>query len=149
MAPKKNAAARAISPAPPPAAPSPATTKPTTTSSAATATTPKAPSAKTVGTGSSGAQSWNSAVNSLLAHYVDTTPQRTKLVDAFMAFLVAVGVLQFVYCVVAGNYVRFSFFFLLCSFGILVAVLVLIMGVAVQRVLVGLLGDGGAVCFDW
>jgi oligosaccharyltransferase complex subunit epsilon len=109
MAPKKNAAARAISPAPPVAAPSPATTKPTTTSSA-TATTPKAPSAKTVGTGSSGAQSWNSAVNSLLAHYVDTTPQRTKLVDAFMAFLVAVGVLQFVYCVVAGNYVRFSFY---------------------------------------
>jgi len=29
-----------------------------------------------------------------------------KLIDAFMAFLVVVGGLQFVYCVVAGSYVR-------------------------------------------
>jgi len=39
-------------------------------------------------------------------NYIDKTPQRVKLVDAFMAFLVVVGVLQFVYCVIAGNYVR-------------------------------------------
>jgi oligosaccharyltransferase complex subunit epsilon len=39
--------------------------------------------------------------------YLDTTPQRTKLIDVFMAFLVTVGVLQFVYCVIVGNYVRF------------------------------------------
>ena len=38
-------------------------------------------------------------------NYLDTTPQRTKLIDVFMAFLVTVGVLQFVYCVIAGNYV--------------------------------------------
>jgi hypothetical protein len=38
-------------------------------------------------------------------NYLDTTPQRTKLIDVFMAFLVVVGVLQFVYCVIAGNYV--------------------------------------------
>ena len=37
--------------------------------------------------------------------YVDDTPQRTKLIDVFMAFLVVVGGLQFVYCVLAGNYV--------------------------------------------
>lgn len=36
---------------------------------------------------------------------MDTTPQRTKLIDVFMSFLVVVGVLQFVYCVIAGNYV--------------------------------------------
>lgn len=36
---------------------------------------------------------------------MDKTPQRTKLVDTFMAFLVVVGVLQFVYCVIAGNFV--------------------------------------------
>ncbi|KAL2178853.1 DAD/Ost2, partial [Thermothelomyces heterothallicus CBS 202.75] len=36
--------------------------------------------------------------------YLDTTPQRTRLLDAFMAFLVAVGALQFLYCVLAGNY---------------------------------------------
>ncbi|RAK99090.1 putative oligosaccharyl transferase subunit Dad1 [Aspergillus ibericus CBS 121593] len=36
--------------------------------------------------------------------YVGTTPQRTLLLDAFMAFLVLVGGVQFVYCVLAGNY---------------------------------------------
>lgn len=39
-------------------------------------------------------------------NYLDTTPQRTKLIDVFMAFLVVVGGLQFLYCVIAGNYVR-------------------------------------------
>lgn len=38
-------------------------------------------------------------------NYNSTTPQRVKLIDAFMAFLVLVGVLQFVYCVLVGNYV--------------------------------------------
>jgi hypothetical protein len=28
-----------------------------------------------------------------------------KLLDAFLVFLMAVGVLQFVYCVIAGNFV--------------------------------------------
>ncbi|KAI8635347.1 defender against death DAD protein [Xylariaceae sp. FL1651] len=40
----------------------------------------------------------------VVQHYQKTTPQRTKLLDAFMAFLVIVGGLQFVYCVLAGNY---------------------------------------------
>lgn len=54
----------------------------------------------------------------LWRHYLNTTPQRVKLIDVFMAFLVAVGGLQFVYCVLVGNYVGFfllslfSFFFL-------------------------------------
>ena len=33
------------------------------------------------------------------------TPQRTKLVDVFLVFLAAVGALQFLYCILAGNYV--------------------------------------------
>lgn len=37
--------------------------------------------------------------------YLSGTPQRVKLLDTFMAFLVLVGVLQFVYCVLVGNYV--------------------------------------------
>src|SRR5947207_4284370 len=37
--------------------------------------------------------------------YVENTPQRVKLIDVFMAFLVVVGVLQFAYCILAGNYV--------------------------------------------
>ncbi|KAL9618803.1 MAG: hypothetical protein Q9160_006526 [Pyrenula sp. 1 TL-2023] len=36
--------------------------------------------------------------------YLHTTPPRTKLLDAFLAYLVLVGGVQFVYCVVAGNY---------------------------------------------
>lgn len=39
------------------------------------------------------------------------TPQRTKLIDAFLGFLVVVGGLQFVYCVIAGNYVSGLFSF--------------------------------------
>lgn len=39
-------------------------------------------------------------------NYVEHTPQRVKLLDAFMAFLIVVGVLQFIYCMLAGNYVR-------------------------------------------
>jgi len=32
-----------------------------------------------------------------------------KLIDVFMAFLVVVGGLQFLYCVIVGNYVSFCF----------------------------------------
>ncbi|KAF5860285.1 oligosaccharyltransferase complex subunit epsilon [Aspergillus alliaceus] len=42
--------------------------------------------------------------NHVWQQYLATTPQRTLLLDAFMAFLVLVGGIQFVYCVVAGNY---------------------------------------------
>ena len=38
-------------------------------------------------------------------YYLNNTSQRTMLVDAFMAFLVAVGVLQFIYCLVFNRYV--------------------------------------------
>jgi len=54
-------------------------------------------------------------VQDIWGKYVEQTPQRTKLIDAFMAFLVVVGGLQFVYCVVAGNYVSSSFRALRCS----------------------------------
>ncbi|KAJ4372330.1 oligosaccharyltransferase complex subunit epsilon [Neocucurbitaria cava] len=36
--------------------------------------------------------------------YVQKTPQRTKLLDTFMAFLVGVGALQFLYVVLVGNF---------------------------------------------
>jgi hypothetical protein len=39
---------------------------------------------------------------------VRTTAQRVKLLDAFLAFLLVVGALQFGYCVLAGNFVRSS-----------------------------------------
>ncbi|KAF2132723.1 defender against death DAD protein [Dothidotthia symphoricarpi CBS 119687] len=37
-------------------------------------------------------------------NYTKKTSQRTKLLDTFMAFLVAVGVLQFLYVVIVGNF---------------------------------------------
>jgi len=43
-------------------------------------------------------------ISTLWDKYLTTTPQRVKLIDVFMAFLVVVGVVQFVYCVIAGNY---------------------------------------------
>lgn len=49
-------------------------------------------------------------------NYNSTTPQRVKLIDAFMAFLVLVGVLQFVYCVLVGNYVSRELSCFLLSF---------------------------------
>ncbi|KAI8939982.1 hypothetical protein NX059_003706 [Plenodomus lindquistii] len=36
--------------------------------------------------------------------YNTKTPQRTKLLDTFMGFLVVVGALQFLYVVVVGNF---------------------------------------------
>ncbi|KAK7191728.1 hypothetical protein DPSP01_008039 [Paraphaeosphaeria sporulosa] len=36
--------------------------------------------------------------------YVNKTPQRVKLLDSFMLFLIVVGVLQFVYCLIVGNF---------------------------------------------
>lgn len=41
----------------------------------------------------------------LWSSYLKNTPQRVKLIDAFMGFLVVVGGLQFLYCLVVGNYV--------------------------------------------
>ncbi|RVX67625.1 hypothetical protein B0A52_08154 [Exophiala mesophila] len=36
--------------------------------------------------------------------YVQDTPSRTILLDVFMAWLVVVGAVQFLYCILAGNY---------------------------------------------
>jgi oligosaccharyltransferase complex subunit epsilon len=54
---------------------------------------------------SSGNADIQEIVQGVWKNYVERTPQRVKLLDTFMAFLVVVGVLQFVYCVIGGNYV--------------------------------------------
>ncbi|KAG0651117.1 Dolichyl-diphosphooligosaccharide glycosyltransferase subunit DAD1 [Hyphodiscus hymeniophilus] len=69
-----------------------------TTSVGSTTVSPKAPSK------SASNQNPADIALGIWQNYLDTTPQRTKLIDVFMAFLVIVGVLQFVYCVIAGNY---------------------------------------------
>jgi oligosaccharyltransferase complex subunit epsilon len=43
-------------------------------------------------------------LQTIWTRYQSQTPQRVKLLDSFMGFLVAVGVLQFVYCVIVGNF---------------------------------------------
>lgn len=52
------------------------------------------------------ATTWDAVLQNIYSHYIKETSQRTKLIDAFLVFLLVVGALQFVYCVVAGNYVR-------------------------------------------
>lgn len=91
MPPKRNAAAA-------PKVSQTTTDRPITPASQPVVTTSKSKSKN---------QSLNAAevLNSIWQKYVDETPQRTKLIDVFMAFLVVVGVLQFVYCVIVGNYV--------------------------------------------
>ncbi|KAI1120912.1 defender against death DAD protein [Nemania abortiva] len=68
----------------------------------ATATGPTTASATS--TSASSSRQLDKIALNIVQHYQKTTPQRTKLLDAFMSFLVLVGGLQFVYCVLAGNY---------------------------------------------
>ncbi|KAI4842241.1 defender against death DAD protein [Aureobasidium sp. EXF-8846] len=103
MAPKRNAAA-----APPPSIIPPSTAKPShgQTSASSQPTKPiaasvKPTSVKSTVRNSSDAQEIAFAV---WDRYVKDTPQRVKLIDIFMTFLVLVGVLQFAYCVIGGNY---------------------------------------------
>ncbi|KAI1660048.1 DAD family-domain-containing protein [Daldinia decipiens] len=93
MAPKKSAAATTPAPVPTPA-PAPTTPAAPTT----------APSVAVAKTSASGPQAIDHVAWNIVDHYQKTTPQRTKLLDVFMAFLVVVGGLQFAYCVLVGNY---------------------------------------------
>lgn len=90
MAPKRSNAREATPSAP-------ATTQSSTT---AAGTAPPARTSR-----SSGNQTWDKVVMNIANYYTESTPQRTKLIDAFMAFLVVVGGIQFLYCILAGNYV--------------------------------------------
>jgi len=95
---------RNVTPSPAAATPS----HPTAPAPAAAAASPVKHSTKSTSTSSSGKNSWDQVVLNLVNYYQDKTPQRTKLIDAFLGFLVVVGALQFVYCVLAGNYVSLS-----------------------------------------
>lgn len=84
----------------------------TSTSGSSTPTTPRTTTTTTAtisrSSGSSSSLSPQSAQEILQQtwrKYLDSTPQRVKLIDVFMTFLVVVGVLQFVYAVLGGGYV--------------------------------------------
>lgn len=91
--------------------------KPTTSSSAASSTK------------ASTTQSYPELVASVWDKYLETTPQRTKLLDVFLAFLLVVGAVQFLYCVVAGN---FPFNAFLSGFGATVGQFVLTVALRIQ-----------------
>ncbi|PYH43298.1 putative oligosaccharyl transferase subunit Dad1 [Aspergillus saccharolyticus JOP 1030-1] len=94
--PAKRTAAASAGPVP---APSPPTIP---SSSSTTVASPSALSSgpKTLTTNSSVLD----IAHTVWQQYLATTPQRTLLLDAFMGFLVLVGGVQFLYCVLAGNY---------------------------------------------
>jgi oligosaccharyltransferase complex subunit epsilon len=91
MAPKKNARE---------ATPSAAAT--TTTSQ--TSTTAFVPPA--LASSSPAAANWDKVLANIYSYYMNETPQRMKLLDFFLVFLAVVGGLQFLYCILAGNFVR-------------------------------------------
>jgi oligosaccharyltransferase complex subunit epsilon len=87
MAPKKNSASTVNTPAP---------------------SAPSAPATTVASAPSKASASSNNPFTifgKVYQNYTSSTAQRTKLIDAFLGFLVITGVLQFAYCVIAGNYV--------------------------------------------
>ena len=74
-------------------------------SSLTSAFTPTKPSSTSSSSNAASIGDAQEILNDLWRNYLKETPQRVKLIDVFMGFLVAVGVLQFVYAVVGGNYV--------------------------------------------
>ena len=87
---------------PPKRSPQPASTPSSSLTSAFTPTKPSSSSSA-----SSQSNNAQDVLFGLWNNYTKDTPQRVKLVDCFLAFLVGVGVLQFVYAVVGGSYVSF------------------------------------------
>jgi hypothetical protein len=85
----------------PPKQRTPASTGP----SAATSSTPAKASRPTSSSTAGDAQD---ILQGVWSKYVQKTPQRVKLLDTFMVFLVVVGALQFLYVVLVGNFVRTS-----------------------------------------
>lgn len=74
--------------------------------SATQSTTGSAPSTPAkVAAAKSAPANWDAVIQNIYNHYIKETSQRTKLIDAFLFFLVVVAALQFVYCILVGNYV--------------------------------------------
>ena len=78
-------------------------------SSSTSTTSPSSSHSRSASASYTSNQSAQDVMNTLWDGYVKKTPQRTKLLDVFLAFLVVVGGLQFVYCLIVGNYVRLLF----------------------------------------
>ncbi|KAK1240921.1 hypothetical protein MKX07_006354 [Trichoderma sp. CBMAI-0711] len=115
---KKNAA----QPAPSAAATTQAST--TATGSVPASSPVAAPAAK-----NAPAANWDKVLQNIYQYYMKETPQRTKLIDVFLVFIAVVGALQFLYCILAGNYPFNAF---LSGFGATVGQFVLTISLRIQ-----------------
>ncbi|KAL8752431.1 MAG: hypothetical protein Q9184_005738 [Pyrenodesmia sp. 2 TL-2023] len=107
MAPSKRAPSSSTSTPSKPQSQSQSHSTSTSTSSSSTQPTPKPSSASSrtsTALSSSTSNDPRAIATGLWKTYLEKTPQRVKLIDVFMGFLVVVGGLQFVYCVLVGNY---------------------------------------------
>jgi len=50
------------------------------------------------------ATSTPNAIGSLWGNYLDTTPSNLKVIDAFLAFIMISGIIQFAYCVLVTTF---------------------------------------------
>ncbi|KAK6332812.1 oligosaccharyltransferase complex subunit epsilon [Orbilia brochopaga] len=100
----RKSAANSSTPRPTTPDPSSLSDKPAAATPAATTTTTAVSPSPAATTHLSAKSSPIEVANAVWTRYQSDTPQRTKLIDVFMVFLVAVGVVQFAYCVLAGNY---------------------------------------------
>jgi len=48
-------------------------------------------------------------VNTFISEYIKSTSKKEKLMDAFLVYVLATGVLQFLYCALVGNFPFNSF----------------------------------------
>ncbi|EHK15695.1 oligosaccharyl transferase [Trichoderma virens Gv29-8] len=72
---------------------------------------------------------WDKVLQNIYQYYMNETPQRTKLIDVFLVFIAVVGALQFLYCILAGNYPFNAF---LSGFGATVGQFVLTISLRIQ-----------------
>ena len=100
---------------PPKKAAVPATPKASTTTTTTTAPSPAVSHTRSASASNLSKQAqWHEVALHVWNKYLDDTPKRTMLLDVFMLFLVLVGAIQFLYCLLVGNYVRSSNNILYC-----------------------------------
>ncbi|ERF73597.1 hypothetical protein EPUS_00850 [Endocarpon pusillum Z07020] len=103
----KKPAASSASTSSRPSSKQPSSSTTTTNTSSAQSTTKSTPPSSSLSSASNSLSS-KSSFQAIALHiwndYLQNTPPRTFLLDAFMAFLVVIGGLQFLYAILFGNY---------------------------------------------
>nr|CAX77896.1 Dolichyl-diphosphooligosaccharide--protein glycosyltransferase subunit DAD1 [Schistosoma japonicum]CAX77902.1 Dolichyl-diphosphooligosaccharide--protein glycosyltransferase subunit DAD1 [Schistosoma japonicum]CAX77912.1 Dolichyl-diphosphooligosaccharide--protein glycosyltransferase subunit DAD1 [Schistosoma japonicum] len=73
---------------------------------------------------SSDSQSFTSVVKEFLYKYKTTTPKKLRVLDAYLAYVLLTGIIQFIYCCIAGTFPFNSFLsgFISCVASFILAV---------------------------